>query len=727
MLPRRAAVCACCVHMFGAPQAARDTARATACCCAPKALLARAMHRAPPFCVYESTPRGMPMCGSGVNVDSLCTHSQGTVRLLRAFCSTTQGPPDRRVDTSPDMTTTAAPPCDAGYDVLVPDTLRLRRSASSLTAYTARALTAPCDLVVRAGGTSLDPASISLFQAANVPTKITKGRVEVLRDVCVAKAGERVGAAAEALLLRLELLPSEYKGHPMCGDAELVRTVPLPAGRASVRFHLAAGEPEPALWASPGRSITRVEKQSVRRRAETDVRRPCASMLDVLDANVGRRVAVRVEKAVGSAVVHRVHRGRIVAVLRDAHAVVMTDAETGNACVCDMHDPVVEVEALDGGADALATAATIPETTTTAATLYTVYYTVDGEQGDAKLSLKQPFRGVHYAPKYTLVVDPSRRTVDVELTLSITNGSGTDIEAVDSVWCEETGCTTRVLPEPQRVPKPPAKARAPDEEYGPAAGVATAVLRGDEDVRFRLPRGVSIAGGSTACFRRTAAPMGFEEVYTADLQPSATTSLPVSHALSFENTGTDALVPAPVELVDKDRTICQTTQFESVCLPGAPAQVGLGPCDLVKVFYKPADEKTDEMKKTGPKLYARTVVKGRVQVANLQRVPVRVLLKFSCVGHVLWSQRDYTVSETHTDRDGEVNTVRNDVCWRVDVDPGKSVQFMFAYAFWEYMQGLGSASQAPPARAPPATAAPQPVRMEESEDDDDMGLFGLFD
>lgn len=49
--------------------------------------------------------------------------------------------------------------------------------------------TATVDVTIPAGNTGMDPAQTSFFQALNIPTKITKGNVEIIKDVELLKVG----------------------------------------------------------------------------------------------------------------------------------------------------------------------------------------------------------------------------------------------------------------------------------------------------------------------------------------------------------------------------------------------------------------------------------------------------------------------------------------------------------------------------------------------------------
>ena len=69
---------------------------------------------------------------------------------------------------------------------------------------------APCDVIVPAGNTGLEPTMTSFFQALNVPTKIAKGTVEIMSDKKVLSTGDKVDAGAAALLQKLKISPFYY-------------------------------------------------------------------------------------------------------------------------------------------------------------------------------------------------------------------------------------------------------------------------------------------------------------------------------------------------------------------------------------------------------------------------------------------------------------------------------------------------------------------------------------
>jgi large subunit ribosomal protein LP0 len=69
---------------------------------------------------------------------------------------------------------------------------------------------APVDVTIPAQVTSLGPEKTSFFQALQIPTKITRGTIEIINDVHLIKVGEKVGASEAALLNMLNVSPFSY-------------------------------------------------------------------------------------------------------------------------------------------------------------------------------------------------------------------------------------------------------------------------------------------------------------------------------------------------------------------------------------------------------------------------------------------------------------------------------------------------------------------------------------
>merc|ERR1712122_353961 len=69
---------------------------------------------------------------------------------------------------------------------------------------------APLDVTVPAQNIGLGPEKTSFFQALNIPTKITKGTIEIVTDVKLIKEGDKVGMSDSTLLNMLGISPFTY-------------------------------------------------------------------------------------------------------------------------------------------------------------------------------------------------------------------------------------------------------------------------------------------------------------------------------------------------------------------------------------------------------------------------------------------------------------------------------------------------------------------------------------
>lgn len=69
---------------------------------------------------------------------------------------------------------------------------------------------AQCDVIVPAGNTGMEPTMTSFLQALNIPSKITKGSIEILSPVDLIKQGDKVEASQVALLDKLGIKPFSY-------------------------------------------------------------------------------------------------------------------------------------------------------------------------------------------------------------------------------------------------------------------------------------------------------------------------------------------------------------------------------------------------------------------------------------------------------------------------------------------------------------------------------------
>jgi len=75
---------------------------------------------------------------------------------------------------------------------------------------------APCDVIVPAGNTGMEPTMTGFFQALNIATKISKGTVEIVSDKKVLSQGEKVDNSVSALLSKLKISPFFYEMEIVC-------------------------------------------------------------------------------------------------------------------------------------------------------------------------------------------------------------------------------------------------------------------------------------------------------------------------------------------------------------------------------------------------------------------------------------------------------------------------------------------------------------------------------
>lgn len=69
---------------------------------------------------------------------------------------------------------------------------------------------AECDVIVPPGPTGCDPGQTSWFQALNVPTKISRGQIEIVSELKLVTRGTKVSASEAALLQKLNIKPFTY-------------------------------------------------------------------------------------------------------------------------------------------------------------------------------------------------------------------------------------------------------------------------------------------------------------------------------------------------------------------------------------------------------------------------------------------------------------------------------------------------------------------------------------
>merc|ERR1711922_98770 len=66
------------------------------------------------------------------------------------------------------------------------------------------------DVKIQPQNIGMGPEKTSFFQALNIPTKITKGTIEIINEVHIITAGERVGMSEATLLNMLKVSPFSY-------------------------------------------------------------------------------------------------------------------------------------------------------------------------------------------------------------------------------------------------------------------------------------------------------------------------------------------------------------------------------------------------------------------------------------------------------------------------------------------------------------------------------------
>lgn len=69
---------------------------------------------------------------------------------------------------------------------------------------------APLHFIIPAQNTGLGPEKTNFFQALSIPTKISKGTIEIINDVPILKPGDKVGASEASLLNMLNISPFQY-------------------------------------------------------------------------------------------------------------------------------------------------------------------------------------------------------------------------------------------------------------------------------------------------------------------------------------------------------------------------------------------------------------------------------------------------------------------------------------------------------------------------------------
>lgn len=89
-------------------------------------------------------------------------------------------------------------------------TIRDKILSNRIRAPAKAGILSPADVVISAGNTGMEPSKTSFFQALGIPTKITKGTIEIVGDIELLKANAKVGASEATLLNMLGISPFTY-------------------------------------------------------------------------------------------------------------------------------------------------------------------------------------------------------------------------------------------------------------------------------------------------------------------------------------------------------------------------------------------------------------------------------------------------------------------------------------------------------------------------------------
>jgi large subunit ribosomal protein LP0 len=69
---------------------------------------------------------------------------------------------------------------------------------------------AQCAVTIPAGLSGMEPTQTAFFQALNIPTKISKGQIEIINDVKLFEAGDKVSSSEVALLAKMGIKPFTF-------------------------------------------------------------------------------------------------------------------------------------------------------------------------------------------------------------------------------------------------------------------------------------------------------------------------------------------------------------------------------------------------------------------------------------------------------------------------------------------------------------------------------------
>lgn len=90
------------------------------------------------------------------------------------------------------------------------DAVRKVIDANKVPAAAKAGVVAPLNVMIPAGPTGLDPTQTSFFQALNIATKVVKAQIEIVSDVHLIKAGQKVQLSEQVLLAKLNVRPFQY-------------------------------------------------------------------------------------------------------------------------------------------------------------------------------------------------------------------------------------------------------------------------------------------------------------------------------------------------------------------------------------------------------------------------------------------------------------------------------------------------------------------------------------
>lgn len=90
------------------------------------------------------------------------------------------------------------------------DSVRKVIDANKVPACAKAGVVAPLNVTIPAGPTGLDPTQTSFFQALNIATKVIKAQIEIVSDVHLIKAGQKVQLSEQVLLAKLNVRPFQY-------------------------------------------------------------------------------------------------------------------------------------------------------------------------------------------------------------------------------------------------------------------------------------------------------------------------------------------------------------------------------------------------------------------------------------------------------------------------------------------------------------------------------------